>query len=168
MEEKKKTHPDVAEHGAVGALAVSVKVLGCDGRDGHGNADEAVVVDADPDDVEPGQAALGGSPRPSRAAAALGQPAQGPDPRLDRVHKAEIFLLFVEVGPHVMTQQGEEGRDGEGFIAVADDLEVYGVPVEAQRQERRRGVYGHHEQDPDDVFLLSRLGIVKRVHHDQV
>jgi hypothetical protein len=42
------------------------------------------------------------------------------------------------------------------------------VPVEAQAQERRRGVDGHHEEDADDVLLLARLGVVRGVHHDEV
>jgi hypothetical protein len=50
---REETYPDMAEYRAVGALAVSVKVLRGDGRDGHGHPDEAVVVDSDPDDVEP-------------------------------------------------------------------------------------------------------------------
>jgi len=54
--------PHVAKHGAVGALAVLGKVLGDDGGDGGGHAHEAVLVDARPDDVEPGQAAAGGAP----------------------------------------------------------------------------------------------------------
>lgn len=158
----------MAEDGGVGALAVVVKVLRGDGRDGHGDADEAVVVYADPDDVEPRQAALWGAPGPALAAAAGGGPAERPHPRLDGLHQAEVLLLLVQVRGHVVAQQGEEGGYGKGLVAVGDNLEVDGVPVEAQRQERGRGVDGHHEEDADDVFLLARLGVVRRVHEDEV
>ncbi len=50
-----KTYPDMSKYGAVRALTIPVKVLSYNGNDSHGDAYEAVVVDADPDDVEPCQ-----------------------------------------------------------------------------------------------------------------
>ena len=145
------THPDVGKHGAVGALAVAVKVLCDDGGDGHGDADEAVVVDADPVDVEPRQTAGGSPPRAALGTAAGGEPVQGPHPLLDGVHVAEEVLLLVQVGGHVVAHEGEEGGDGEGLVAVGHDLKVDGMLVEVDLQEGRGGVYGDHEEDTDDA-----------------
>ena len=137
--------------GAVGALAVALKVLCDDGRHRHGDADEAVVIDADPDNVEPRQAVARGPPGATLAAAALSEPADGPNPGLDGCHFAEVVLLIVEVGGDVVAHEREEGRDGKGLVAVGQNLEVDGVPVEAQREPRRRGIYGYHEEDADDA-----------------
>lgn len=79
----------------VGAFAVTVKVLSHDGGDGHGNSDEAVVVNADPNDVEPCEAALGGPPGSTLAATALVHPSDGPHPRFHRLHVPKILLLIV-------------------------------------------------------------------------
>lgn len=46
-------YPDVPKDWAVGTFAIVVKVLRDDGRNGHGNANKAVVVNADPVNVEP-------------------------------------------------------------------------------------------------------------------
>lgn len=79
----------------IGAFAIAVKILCNDGGDGHGNSDEAVVVNADPNNVEPCQSALGCSPRPALAATALVHPGDGPYPWLHRVHISEVLLLIV-------------------------------------------------------------------------
>jgi len=142
----------MAKDGTIGALTIPIKVLRDDGRDGHGDTDEAVMVDADPVDVEPRQAALGGAPGPAFAAAAFLEPVKGPHPGLDGVEVAEEFFLLVQVRGDVVAEQSEEGRDGEGLVAVADYLVVDGVPVEAQREERGGRVDGHHEQDADDTL----------------
>ena len=101
-------------------------------------------------------------------AAALCEPADGPDPRLHRVQGPEVDLLRAQVRPGVMAHQREEGRDCEGLVAVAQDSKVDGVPVVVQRQEGRGGVDGHHEQDPDDLLLFMGHSVVNGVHQDQV
>lgn len=146
-----ETNPDVTKHRTVGALAVASKVLSHDGRDGHGDTDEAVVVDADPDDIEPREAALGRAPGATLAAAAGAEPIDGPDPGLDGPHVAEEVLLLVQVGRDVVAHEGEERGDGEGLVAIADDLEVHGMVIVPQLKERRRGVDGNHEQDSYDA-----------------
>lgn len=50
-----------------------------------------------------------------------------------------------------MTEQCEEGGDGEGFVAVAYDLEVDCVPVKVEGEEGGGGVDGDHEEDSDDT-----------------
>lgn len=67
-----------------------------------------------------------------------------------------------------MAHEGEEGRDGKGLVAVADDLEVDGMPVVPDTEEGRGRVDGNHEQDADDVLLFSRLGVVGRMPPHQV
>jgi hypothetical protein len=109
-----------------------VEVLRHHGEDGHGDADKAVVVYPDPNDVEPCQAALWGAPGPALAAAALCEPVNRPDPGLDGPHLAEELLLLMQVRCDVVAEQGEEGRYGKGLVAVADDSEVDGVPVKAE------------------------------------
>ena len=148
------THPNVPKDGAVGALAVSLKVLGHNGRDGHGNSDEAVVVDADPDDVEPRQAALGRAPGAPVAAAALCEPVEGPNPGLHGAHLAEEVLLRMQVRGDIVTDEGEEGGDGKGLVAVRDDLEVDGVPVPLDLEVSRDGVNGDHKEDADDAAAV--------------
>lgn len=131
----KTTYPNVGEDRVVRAFAIPAKVLGHDSSDGHGHSDKAVVVDADPYNVEPGETTLWRPPRTTLAAAAFGEPIDGPDPRLHRVHGSKILLLFVQVGGHIMAHEGEEGRDGEGLVAVAENLEVYRMPVVPYAEE---------------------------------
>ena len=151
------TYPDVSKDGRVGALAVAPIVLGQDGRHGHGNADEAVLVHADPDDVEPGQAALGRAPGAAIAAAALGEPVDGHDPALDRAKASEELLLRMQVGRAVVADEAEEGGNGKGLVAVGDDGEVGGAPVPLQLHVRGDGVDGDHEEDADDAAEVSRM-----------
>lgn len=102
----------------VGALAVAAIVLSENGGNGHGNADEAVLVDADPDDVEPGEAALGSAPGAPLSTAALGEPVDGQDPALDGAQVSKEFLLRVQVGCRVVAYQAEKGGNGKGLVAV--------------------------------------------------
>ena len=44
---------------------------------------------------------------------------------------AEVVFLTAEIGSNVTTHQTEERGDGEGFIAVSDDIEIDEVAVEA-------------------------------------
>lgn len=97
-----KTYPDMAKYGTVRTLTVPVEILRSNSRDSHGDPDKAVLVDADPVNVEPRQAALGGPPGTSLAAAARLEPVEGPHPALDRLHEAEVLLLLVQVGGDVV------------------------------------------------------------------
>lgn len=144
-------YPYVAKDGAVGAFTVAVKLLRQDSRDGHGDANEAVVVDADPDDVEPSQAALGRPPRTALTATALGEPINGQDPGFDGSHFAKVGLLVVEVGGDIVTHEGEEGRNGKGLVAIGNDLEVDGVPVPLDLEEGGDGIDGDHEENANDA-----------------
>lgn len=67
-----------------------------------------------------------------------------------------------------MAHEGKKGRDGKGFITVAENLEVDGMPVVPYAEEGRGRVDGNHEQDADNVFLFSRLGVVGCVPPHQV
>ena len=53
-----------------------------------------------------------------------------------------------------MAQQGEEAGDGEGLVAVAQDLEVDGVHVEVEREVGNGGIDGDHEEDADDTTVI--------------
>ena len=50
-----------------------------------------------------------------------------------------------------MTQQRKERGDGEGFVTVGDDLEVYSMPIVPEREERGGGINRYHEQDSYDA-----------------
>lgn len=91
-------------------FAVDTLDLGhcCD--DGAGDPDKHILEYTDPDDVEPGQAALG-----------RGQFASWPGPWLDLEGREEVFLVAEGRGD-VAAQQREEGRNREGFIAVLDEV----------------------------------------------
>jgi len=43
--------------------------------------------------------------------------------------------LFVKIRGDVTTHEGEEGRDGEGFVTVGYDLEIYGMIVVVDLKE---------------------------------
>lgn len=159
--------PDVGKDGRVGAFAVALKVLRDDGGDGHGYADEAVLVDADPVDVEPGQPALGSAPGPALAAAAFGEPVDGHNPWRDGAHFAEEVLLCVQVGRDVVAEETKERRNGKCLVAVRDDLEVDGVPVPLDLEEGRDGVDGDHKENTDDELLLLGFRVVRGVHEDE-
>lgn len=144
----------------IATLTIDVKRLRRDGRDRHRHADKAVLIDAGPDDIEPGQAALGRAPDAAFAAAALREPAQGPDPGLDGVDGPKVLLLLVQRRRGVVAEEGEEGGDGEGLVAVGDDGVVDGVVVEPEGEEAGRGVDGDHEEDADDaVGWMSGLPV---------
>lgn len=143
----------------VGTLAIPVEVLSGYRRDRHGDTDKAVVVNTDPNNIEPSQAAPGSPPGASLTAATLCEPVERPDPTLDRMHIPEVFLLLVEVGRNVMAQEREKGGYSKGLVAVADNLEVDGVPVEAYRKEGRGRINRHHEEDADDTARRALAGL---------
>jgi len=82
------------------------------------------------------------------------------------MHIAKVLLLLVQVGLDVMAHQREEGRNRKGFVAVAYDLEVDGVPVETNHEEGRCRVDGDHEEDAHYLFLFVGHCVVCCVHHD--
>lgn len=125
----------MTENRAVGAFAVSVKVLCDDSGNGHGDADEAVMVNTDPNDVEPSETTPGRAPGPAFTAAALFEQGDREDPLFDAAQIAEVIFLVVELRADVGAQKREKGRNGKGFITVADHLKVYGVPIEADREK---------------------------------
>ena len=120
------------KYGTVRTLAITAKVLRHDGSDGHGNSDEAVMIDADPDDIEPGQTALWRPPRASFASTAGLEPVQRPNPGFHRLHHPEELFLLVDIRGDIVTKKGEERRDGERLITVGDNLEVDRMPIEAE------------------------------------
>lgn len=144
-----------------------MKVLCHHSRDGHRNAHKAVVVDADPDDIEPRQTTLGRAPRPALTTAALGEPIQRPDPRFDGPQLAKEVLLRVQIRRRVVAEERKEGGNGKGLVAVRHDLEVDGVPVPLDLAERGDGVDGDHEEDADDLLLLARARVVDGVEEDE-
>lgn len=73
----------MSEIRAVGAFAIAIVVFGYNGCDSHGHTDKAVVVDSDPDDVEPGEAALRRPPAAPISSAAFLEPIYRQDPFLD-------------------------------------------------------------------------------------
>lgn len=127
-------YPDVSKHGRVGGLAVFAKILCDNGSDGHSHAYKAVLVDTRPDDIEPSQTAPWGPPRPPLSSTALSPPADWQDPWLC-LNATEVSLLVVQVRRNVVTEKGEEGGNGEGFVAFGDDLEVYGMPIKPETEE---------------------------------
>lgn len=141
----------MCKHRAVGAFAVPIKIVCDDSSDGHGHANEAVVVDPDPVDVEPRQATYGSPPRAALTTAAPGKPVQGPHPLLDGIHVAEKLLLLVQIGGHIVAHECEERGEGKGLVTIGHDLEVDCMSVEVYLQERRCRVYGDHEKDTNDA-----------------
>lgn len=57
----------------------------------------------------------------------------------------------MQVRVDVSAQQGEEARDGEGFVAVPADFVVDRVPVVEEGDERDDGVDRDHRDDPEDA-----------------
>lgn len=94
---------------AVGAFAVAIVLVTNNGSDGHGNTYKAVVVNSDPNDIEPGETADGRAPWAPVAATTLLEPVERPYPFLDGLQFSEELFLRVEVGRCVLTQQCKEG-----------------------------------------------------------
>ena len=103
-ESLKLTYPDVPEYRAIGALAISAEILRYHGSNSHSNSNEAVVIDADPDNVEPGQATLWCPPWTPFTSAASFEPIDWQHPGLYRLHQSKVFLLFVNIGCNVMAK----------------------------------------------------------------
>jgi hypothetical protein len=161
----------VAEDRTVGALAILPKVLRDHRRDCRSYSNEAVLVNTDPYDIEPCQTTFRNPPGsfhlPIPPTATPLEPGKRPEPVSDRPHLAEILLLLVQIGRHIVAEESEEGGNGKGLVAVADDAEVDEVPIVADAEPRGRRVDGHHKKDADDVLLLSRFRVVDCVHEDE-
>lgn len=84
------------------------------------------------------------------AALPLLKPAQRPEPRFG-LDPTEIVLLAVQVGRDIVGHEGEEGRNTEGFVAVANDLEIDRVVVEQDAEPRDDGVDRDHPQNSDNA-----------------
>ena len=51
-----------------------------------------------------------------------------------------------------MAEESEERGNSEGFIAFRDDLEVYGVPVKPEAEERGSSIDRDHKENADDTM----------------
>lgn len=89
------SYPNVSKIRAIGAFAITFKVLGYDGDDGHRHPNKTVVVNSNPDDVKPGQAALGRPPWAPISSTARLEPIQGHDPGCYWLQLSEELLLFM-------------------------------------------------------------------------
>jgi hypothetical protein len=79
-----------------------------------------------------------------------------------------VVLLVVQRRLEVVAHEGKEAGNRKCLITVAQDLPVDGVLVEDVGDERDDGVHGDHEEDADDVLLLPRLRVVRRMlHHEE-
>lgn len=99
----------------------------CD--DSEKRTNEAVLKDANPDNVEPRQTTLW---LPQKAlgfaASALLHPVHWPNPIL-WFDIPEVLFLFVKIGRNVVTHECEKAGDGEGLITVSQHFKIYGVLV---------------------------------------
>lgn len=102
-----------------------------------------------PSHIEPGQAAARGAPNALTTATFL-HPVQRPKP-LFRLDPAEIILLTMQIRSDIVTHEGEEGGDTEGFVTVTEDLEVDGIVVEENTEPGDEGIDGYHEQNANDT-----------------
>lgn len=119
----------MSKDGAVGALAISIEILRHNSNNSHGDTNEDVMVNTDPDYVEPCQAGIWCSPTTTLATTTLGEPVYGYYPRLDWMQLAKEILLLMEIRSDEVTHEGEEGCDSQGLIGFTDDLKVDGTPV---------------------------------------
>lgn len=79
----------------VRTFAIPFKVLRYNCGYRHGNTNETVVVDTNPNNIKPSQAALRCSPNATLATTAFGEPINRQDPWLDRPQFAKEFFLTV-------------------------------------------------------------------------
>ena len=79
--------------------------------------------------VEPGQAASRYAQGTLVFSASTFLQAEDTPKPVYRSDLAEIILLLVQVRGDVVAQECEEGGNGEGFVAVAEDFKVDGVFV---------------------------------------
>lgn len=67
----------------------------------------------------------------------------------------------------IMTHQGEETRNRKCLVAVPKNIPIHRLPVKQIAQEAHDTVDRDHEQDPDDMPLLPRFEIVRRMLEHQ-
>jgi hypothetical protein len=84
------------------------------------------------------------------ATGAFLKPRNRPDPIVG-FNLSEVVLLSMHVGSDVLAKQRKERGNGEGFVAVSDELVIDGVLVKVYAQEGSDGIYRDHEQDADDA-----------------
>jgi hypothetical protein len=118
------------------------------------------LKNSNPYNIKPCQSAPGRSPE--TCTAARGKPIKGPNP-FQRFDSTEIVLLEMQIFGEIVTKQGKEGSDCERFIAVADDAKIYPILIEPDIQKCHRRINGDHEKNADDVALLSRLAVMRRM-----
>ena len=64
---------------------------------------------------------------------ALLHPVQRPHP-LFRLDSTKVVLLAMQIGGDIMAHEGEEGGNGQGFVAVAHDTVVDGMFMEVDAE----------------------------------
>lgn len=158
--------PNVGKGWIQGFQTISLKMLSDDGRDGHGDTNEAILEDCDPDDVEPSQARARGAQPAILPTGAFLEILHGPNPRLG-LDGAEILFLVVQILRQVGAHQTEEGGDGKGFVAVSQDFVVGTVSVEDDGEEGDEGVNGDHKEDAYYMALFFRTRISNRMHEHE-
>jgi hypothetical protein len=151
----------VSKDGRVRRCTISPKIL-CDYcSDGHGNANEAVLVNPGPDDVEPGQSTPRCSPATPLSTTAFFKPSHWPDPSL-WLKAPEVILLVVEIRRDIVTEEREEGGNRKRFVAFVDDIEVDCVPVEPEGEERGCCVDRNHKEDANDARTCQHNPVKRR------
>lgn len=165
-------HPDVRITRVLGARAVTALRLSHNRDDCEERANKAILENTDPDNlcfrelviesdpcsrtyVEPRQPAPW-LPQPALvlASRALLHPCDWPDPVL-WLHVSEILLLLVQIRRNVVAHEREEAGNGEGFIAVSQNLEVYGFLVIEVAEEGDDGVNRDHDENSNDAAAVS-------------
>lgn len=68
----------------------------------------------------------------------------------------------MQIRGDIVTHEGEEGGDTEGFVAVTEDLEVDGIVVEENAEPCDEGVDGDHEKNANDTGNPSMLAMCRR------
>ena len=56
---------------------------------------------------------------------------------------------------NILTEKGEEGGNGESFVAVSKYFEIYSPSIVEERKEGDDGVNRNHKEDPDNTVGLS-------------
>lgn len=86
----------------------------------------------------------------SKTAFPLLKPSQRPNPRLG-LNPTEVVLLAMQIGRDIVAHEAEESGDTEGFVAVADNLEINRVIVKEDTEPCDDGVNGDHPEDADNT-----------------
>lgn len=89
-----------------------------DSCNGHGDTNETVLEDCNPDDIEPSQTTSRCAQPAVVSSSAFLKVLHGPDPWL-RLDCSEILFLLVQILSNIGTHQTEEGGNGEGFVTIS-------------------------------------------------